>query len=98
MAIESRIALATIVSHRKDDDLQAAFQSYQDLGKPRTDRVTNTSFEAGNLVSSDDLDHLSDKFNPDALIERMRWIREYNVLDHLKVKGADYMEYSGSRI
>ncbi|KAJ5638221.1 hypothetical protein N7490_008100 [Penicillium lividum] len=95
MAIESGIALATILTHWKNDDLQAAFQFYQDLRKPRTDRVTRTSFEAGKLASSDDPDHLSDMFNPEALMERMKWIMEYNVLDDLKAKGAEYMDFSG---
>jgi salicylate hydroxylase len=98
MAIESGIALATILSHWKGDDLEAAFKFYQDLRKPRTDQVTKTSFEAGKLASSDDPDHLSDKFNPEALMERMKWIMEYNVLDDLKFKGADYMDFRGSRI
>jgi salicylate hydroxylase len=41
---------------------------------------------------------LSDKFNPEALMERMKWIMEYNILDELKVKGSDYMDFHGSRI
>jgi salicylate hydroxylase len=41
---------------------------------------------------------LSDKFNPEAPMERMKWIMEYNVLDDLKVKGADYMDFRGSVI
>jgi salicylate hydroxylase len=98
MAIESGIALATILAHWKNDDLQAAFQFYQDLRKPRTDRVTKTSFEAGKLASSDEPDELSDKFNPEALMERMKWIMEYNVLDDLKVKGAEFMDFHESRI
>ncbi|KAJ5899157.1 hypothetical protein N7495_003901 [Penicillium taxi] len=98
MAIESGIALATILTHWKDDDLNAAFQFYQDLRKPRTDRVTKTSFEAGKLASSDDPNHLSDKFNPEALMERMKWIMEYNVLEDLKTKGAEYMDFTNSRI
>ncbi|KAJ5353695.1 hypothetical protein N7541_006259 [Penicillium brevicompactum] len=98
MAIESGIALATILAHWKNDDLQAAFQFYQDLRKPRTDRVTRTSFEAGKLASSDAPDQLSESFNPQVLMERMKWIMEYNVLDDLKVKGAEYMDFRDSRI
>lgn len=98
MAIESGIALATILTHWKGDDLSAAFQFYQDLRKPRTDRITKTSYEAGRLASSDDPDHLSDAFNPDALMERMKWIMEYNVLDDLKRAGGDSMEFTNSRI
>ncbi|KAK4934029.1 hypothetical protein LTR66_015765, partial [Elasticomyces elasticus] len=81
-----------------NDDLQAAFQFYQDLRKPRTDRVTRTSFEAGKLASSDAPDQLSESFNPQVLMERMKWIMEYNVLDDLKVKGAEYMDFRDSRI
>lgn len=98
MAIESGIALATILAHWKNDDLQAAFQFYQDLRKPRTDRVTRTSFEAGKLASSDAPDQLSESFNPQVLMERMKWIMEYNVLDDLKVKGAECMDFRDSRI
>ncbi|KAJ5919366.1 hypothetical protein N7466_010309 [Penicillium verhagenii] len=98
MAIESGIALATILTHWKNDDLQAAFQFYQDLRKPRTDRVTKTSFEAGKLASSDEPDRMTDKFNPEALMERMKWIMEYNVLDDLKAKGAELMDFSESHI
>ncbi|CAG8891081.1 unnamed protein product [Penicillium egyptiacum] len=87
MAIESGIALATILRHWKTDDLEAAFKFYQDLRKPRTDRVTKTSYEAGKLASSDSPDQISNNFNPDALMERMKWIMEYNVLEDLKIKG-----------
>lgn len=86
MAIESGIALATILRHWKNDDLAAAFHFYQDLRKPRTDRITQTSYEAGKLASSDMPDQLTESFNPKALEERMKWIMEYNVLEDLRVR------------
>jgi 2-polyprenyl-6-methoxyphenol hydroxylase and related FAD-dependent oxidoreductases len=98
MAIESGISLATVLRHWKTDDLEAAFKFYQDLRKPRTDRVTRTSYEAGKLASSDSLSQMPDNFNPDALRERMKWIMEYNVLEDLKVKGQGYLDFKGSRL
>jgi salicylate hydroxylase len=98
MAIESGIALATILRHWKNDDLESAFQFYQNLRKPRTDRVTQTSFEAGKLASSDSPDEMNNKFNPEALSERMKWIMEYNVLEDLRAKGADVLDFHDSRL
>ena len=98
MAIESGIALATILRHWKGEDLEGAFKFYQDLRKPRTDRVTQTSYEAGKLASSDAPDQITDKFNPGALGERMKWIMEYNVLEDLRAKGADVLDFHDSRL
>ncbi|KAJ5579152.1 hypothetical protein N7450_008019 [Penicillium hetheringtonii] len=98
MAIESGIALATILRHWKGEDLSEAFQFYQDLRKPRTDRVTQTSYEAGKLASSDSPDQLTERFNPEALGERMKWIMEYNVLEDLKEKGAEVLDFHGSKL
>ncbi|OOQ82147.1 hypothetical protein PEBR_41808 [Penicillium brasilianum] len=98
MAIESGIALATILRHWKNDDLESAFQFYQNLRKPRTDRVTQTSFEAGKLASSDSPDEMNNNFNPEALSERMKWIMEYNVLEDLRAKGADVLDFHDSRL
>lgn len=98
MAIESGIALATILRHWKGDDLQKAFSFYQNLRKPRTDRVTQTSYEAGKLASSDMPDQMTSNFNPEALGERMKWVMEYNVLDDLKVKGAEVLDFHDSRV
>lgn len=98
MAIESGIALATVLRHWKTDDLEAAFKFYQDLRKPRTDRVTNTSYEAGKLASSDSPDQMTNNFNPDVLMERMKWIMEYNVLEDLKIKGQGYLDFQDSRL
>ncbi|KAJ5679223.1 hypothetical protein N7462_007467 [Penicillium macrosclerotiorum] len=96
MAIESGVALATILAHWKEHDLQAAFQFYQDLRKPRTDRITRTSYEAGKLGSSDDPDSFNENFNPEALMERMKWVMDYNVLDDLQSKNAGFMTFEGS--
>ncbi|KAJ5232460.1 hypothetical protein N7468_005416 [Penicillium chermesinum] len=98
MAIESGIALATILRHWKTDNLKDALQFYQDVRKPRTDRVTKTSYEAGKLASSDNPSEMSANFNPEALSERMKWIMEYSILDDLKIQGADYMNFQDSRI
>lgn len=91
MAIECGVALATILKHWKTDknpDLGAAFQFYQDLRKPRTDRVTETSYEAGKLASADSPDQLDDKFNPEAIRDRMRWITECDVLEDIRSRNA----------
>lgn len=98
MAIESGLALATVLRHWKGDDLKEAFQFYQDLRKPRTDRITQTSYEAGKLASSDSPDQMTDNFNPQALGERMKWVMEYNVLEDLRAKGADVLDFHDSRL
>lgn len=90
MAIESGIALATILRNWKSDDLKGAFQLYQDIRKPRTDKITKTSYEAGKLASSDSPDTLSTDFNPEALRERMKWIMEGDVLAEVFQKGAPF--------
>lgn len=92
MAIESGVALATILKRWKGNDLEACFRFYQDLRKPRTDRVTKTSYEAGKLASADLPDQYTDTFNPEALLERMKWIMEYDVLEDLRKKGAEYLD------
>ena len=98
MAIESGIALATILRHWKGDNLQEAFAFYQNLRKPRTDRVTQTSYEAGKLASSDTPDQMTESFNPHALGERMKWIMEYNVIEDVKAKGAELLDFHDSRL
>ncbi|CAL5873842.1 uncharacterized protein PFLUO_LOCUS8125 [Penicillium psychrofluorescens] len=98
MAIESGIALATILRHWKTNDLEAAFKFYQDLRKPRTDRVTRTSEEAGKLASSESPDQMTGNFNPETLMGRMKWIMEYNVLEDLRTKGAQSLDFQGSRL
>lgn len=98
MAIESGIALATILRHWKEEDLEGAFKFYRDLRKPRTDRVTQTSYEAGKLASADTPDQMTNNFNPQALGERMKWIMEYNVLEDLRAKGADVLDFHDSQL
>ncbi|KAF7713187.1 Uncharacterized protein PECH_000500 [Penicillium ucsense] len=94
MAIESGIALAMILRHWAGEDIEAAFQFYQDLRKPRTDRVTQTSQEAGKLASSDSSNGMTEGFSPEVLIDRMRWIMEYDILEELRLKGAGALECS----
>ncbi|OQD73869.1 hypothetical protein PENDEC_c013G02962 [Penicillium decumbens] len=98
MAIESGIALATILRHWKGEDLEGAFKFYRDLRKPRTDRVTQTSYEAGKLASADTPDQMTNNFSPQALGERMKWIMEYNVLEDLRAKGADVLDFHDSQL
>ncbi|KIX00534.1 uncharacterized protein Z518_10674 [Rhinocladiella mackenziei CBS 650.93] len=88
MAIESGIALATILRSWASDDLEAAFRFYQDIRKPRTDKVTRTSYEAGLLASADLPDSFTTDFNPEALRKRMEWIMEEDVLSEVMIKGA----------
>jgi salicylate hydroxylase len=83
MAIESGLALATILRYWKSNDLGAALAFYRELRKPRTDRITQTSYEVGKMASSQDPDSFDDKFNPSAMLERMRWIMDYDVLDDI---------------
>jgi len=92
MAIESGVALATILKNWNSDDLEAAFAFCQNLRKPRTDKVTKTSYEAGKLASADVPEVTSDTFNPDALRERMKWIMDYDVLRDVYEQGAPYFE------
>lgn len=98
MAIESGIALATILRHWKSNDLEAAFRFYQDLRKPRTDRINRTSDEAGKLASSNAPDSMTNNFNPTALMERMKWIMEYDVLADLGEKGSGLLEFRQEKL
>jgi salicylate hydroxylase len=41
---------------------------------------------------------MTNNFNPDALSERMKWIMEYNVLEDLRAKGADVLDFHDSRL
>jgi salicylate hydroxylase len=88
MAIESGLALATILRYWKSNDLGAAFAFYRDLRKPRTDRITQTSYEVGKLASSQDPDSFDSRFNPSAMLERMRWIMDYDVLDDIWTRNS----------
>lgn len=91
MAIESGVTLATILRNWKDDDLQKALGFYQKIRKPRTDRVTLTSAEAGRLASAPvDPEATTPTFNPEALKERMKWIMDYDVLADVHAQGNEF--------
>lgn len=99
MAIESGIALATILRNWASDDLEGAFTFYRNLRKPRTDKVTQTSYEAGLLASAALPDSFTSDFNPEALRERMKWIMEEDVLAKVLVDGdASFRAKQGSKI
>ncbi|KAI1335040.1 salicylate hydroxylase [Xylariaceae sp. FL0016] len=86
-AIESGFALAQILRHWKSDDLEAAFKFYQDFRKPRTDRITRTSYEAGKIASADiPEEQWATAFNPSLVRERMRWVMEYDLLADLAAR------------
>ncbi|RDW56797.1 FAD protein [Coleophoma crateriformis] len=98
MAIESGVALATILKNWKSDDLESAFSFYQNIRKPRTDKITKTSYEAGKLASADTPELTSETFNPDALRERMKWIMDYDVLKDVYEQGVPYFETSTAQV
>lgn len=97
MAIESGVALATILKNWKGDNLKDAFAFYQSIRKPRTDKVTKTSAEAGKLASADVPEGTSQEFNSEALRERMKWIMNYDVLKDVYEQGAKYYEEGETR-
>ncbi|CAK7238135.1 hypothetical protein SEUCBS140593_010361 [Sporothrix eucalyptigena] len=83
-AIESGFALAQVLRHWPDSNLGAALQYFQDLRKPRTDRITSSSYETGKMASADiPEDQWASTFNPDVLRERMRWVMESDLLADL---------------
>lgn len=89
MAIESGFTLATILANWASDDLEAAFELYKQVRKPRTDRVTRTSYEAGKLASADLPDvNITSIFNPEALRERMKWIMDGDIMKEVYQKGS----------
>ncbi|KAL1633873.1 hypothetical protein SLS58_010929 [Diplodia intermedia] len=89
MAIESGFALAQVLRSWESDDLHAALQCFQDLRKPRTDRITQTSYETGKMASADVPEEAwSRAFDPDALRERMKWVMEYDLLADVDSKKA----------
>ncbi|RFU24279.1 hypothetical protein B7463_g12055, partial [Scytalidium lignicola] len=86
-AIESGFALAQILQYWATDNLASAFQFFQDFRKPRTDKITKTSYEAGKLASADiPEEQWEQSFNPDLVRERMRWVMEYDLLQDLAEK------------
>jgi salicylate hydroxylase len=86
--------LAQTLKNWKDGDLGSALQFFQDLRKPRTDRITQTSYETGKLASADiPEEQWAANFNPDMIKERMRWVMEYDLLSEL-AKGLQLSEHS----
>lgn len=91
MAIESGFALATILQQWKTDDLDSALQFFQDFRKPRTDRITKTSYEAWKIASADIPEtEWAQAFNPDMVRERMKWVMEYDLTKGLFIRGAPH--------
>lgn len=83
-AIESGFALAQILKGWHNDDLESAFQFFQDFRKPRTDRITRSSYETGKMASADIPEELwATSFSPEVVRERMRWVMEYDLLKEL---------------
>jgi salicylate hydroxylase len=92
MAIESGIALATILRNWATNDLSSACALYKEIRKPRTDKITRTSYEAGKLASAELPDDFTDNFRPELLRERMKWIMEGDVLAEVYEKGGPLFE------
>ncbi|KAF2795987.1 salicylate hydroxylase [Melanomma pulvis-pyrius CBS 109.77] len=84
-AIESGFALAQILSLYPHPSLSSAFQLFQDLRKPRTDRITRSSYETGKMASADiPEEQWAGAFAPDVVRERMRWVMEYDLLGEVE--------------
>ena len=82
--MESGFALAQTLKNWKSDDLESAFQFFQDFRKPRTDRITQSSYETGKMASADIPEELwATSFSPEVVRERMRWVMEYDLLKEL---------------
>ena len=82
--MESGFALAQTLKNWKSDDLESAFQFFQDFRKPRTDRITQSSYETGKMASADITEEMwASIFSPEVVRERMRWVMEYDLLGEL---------------
>ncbi|KAF2000357.1 salicylate hydroxylase [Amniculicola lignicola CBS 123094] len=89
-AIESGFALAQVLKHWASPSLADAFQFFQDLRKPRTDRITSSSAETGKMASADIPEELwASSFSPSVVRERMRWVMEYDLLGELATRLAE---------
>ncbi|KAL1868353.1 hypothetical protein Plec18167_008278 [Paecilomyces lecythidis] len=89
MAIESGFALSQILQHwpSSSGDLQSALQCFQDIRKPRTDKITKTSYEAGKIASCAIPEEMwIDTFKPDVIRDRMKWVMEYDLLGDIRSK------------
>ncbi|KIW00318.1 uncharacterized protein PV09_08205 [Verruconis gallopava] len=86
-SIESGFALAQILALWPNLDTAAAFHFFQDFRKPRTDRITRTSYETGKMASADIPESMwAHAFSPENVHERMRWVMEYDLLADLTTK------------
>jgi salicylate hydroxylase len=90
MAIESGVTLATVLKSWNSNDLESALGFYQGIRKPRTDKVTKTSYEAGKLASADNQDVMTATFDSEALRERMKWIMDYDILADVQARGSGH--------
>ncbi|KAH8892674.1 salicylate hydroxylase [Thozetella sp. PMI_491] len=83
-AIESGFALAQTLKNWKDADLGSALRFFQDFRKPRTDRITKSSYETGKMASADIPEEMwASTFDPEVIRERMKWVMEYDLLGEL---------------
>lgn len=88
-AIESGFALAQVLKHWMSPDIAKAFQFFQDFRKPRTDRITSSSYETGKMASADIPEEMwASAFSPSVVRERMRWVMEFDLLGELAAKLA----------
>lgn len=99
MAIESGFALAQVLRHWDSPDLGGAFQFFQDLRKPRTDRITQTSYETGKMASCEiPEDKWAEVFNYSVMRERMRWVMEYDLFSDIFTKGGGLFKDNTGKI
>lgn len=83
-AIESGFALAQILKKWHGSSIGPALQFFQDFRKPRTDRITLSSYETGKLASADIPEEFwSAKFDPEAIRDRMKWVMEFDLIEEL---------------
>ena len=83
MAVESAAALAVLLKNAKETDTpETVFQKYQELRKPRTDKITETSAIAGRIILSSDPDSIDqDDFTREKIERNWHWIESYDVLE-----------------
>ena len=86
-SIESGFALAQVLAHWPNEDCAAAFKFFQGFRKPRTDKITRTSYETGKMASADIPESdWANAFSPTVVHERMRWVMEYDLLADLSTQ------------
>ncbi|KAI1376412.1 mannitol 1-phosphate dehydrogenase [Hypoxylon crocopeplum] len=90
--LEDAAVLAHLLSLVKtSDELEAAFQAYDTIRRPRAQRVVVTSFEAGLLYTwqhpeiGDDMQKIVDNAN-----ERLHWIWKYDLKADIKEAENDF--------